>query len=124
MTYYYFSFEEALPIFCQISRKIIHCTRLTFSKKKSLRNNHKLNSLPSTLIPQAVSNYFKMVVNYCLNGQPASEAGAGVCPQQRISEAFENLFQKCTSVMCTAMRQKFLDKTRDSTVFDHTDVQR
>lgn len=58
-----------------------------------------------------------MVVNYCLNGQPASEAGADVCPQQSTSKAFENLFEKRTSVTCTVTRQKFPDKTRDSAVF-------
>lgn len=93
-------------------------------KKKSLRNNHNLNSLQSTLIAQAFSNYLKMVVNFCLNGQLASEPGADAYPQQRTSKASENLFQKHTSVMCMVTRQKFPDKTRDSAVFVRTDVHR
>lgn len=48
-----------------------------------------------------------MSVNYCLNGEPASEPGADVHPQQSTSKAFENLFQKWTPVMCTVTRQKF-----------------
>lgn len=65
-----------------------------------------------------------MVVSYCLNGKPASEPGADVCPQQSASKVFENLSEKLTSVTCTVTRQKFPDKTRDSAVFFHTDVQR
>lgn len=65
-----------------------------------------------------------MASNYCLNGQPALEAGADVSPQQSTSEVFENLFQKRTSVMCTVTRQKFPDKTRDSAVFVLVDVHR